>query len=166
MDFFTLAELSRLKGITESTARRYIGQFKEFFNPEREGQRTFYPEDDGETLQRIAKLYSKGLTKGQIREKMAREFNITIEPEEETQALTLEERGRELQSRERLAQALEVLADQKKAIERIDERSQELEQKDQQRAQEIEELKAQVMDLASKLERRQPWYKRLFKRGD
>ena len=161
MEYLTLKELARKNEIAETTTRRYISQFSEFFRPETEGQRTLYPGEDGETLQRISDLYRQGLTSSQIKNKLAGEFSLNIEPAEESY-LPATDKERDIQARERLAQALEYLADQKAAIEQIEERSQALEQKDQDRERQLQELQDRLDKLEQQDQDKRPWWKRIF----
>ncbi len=62
--------------------------------------------------------------------------------------VTLADREREIIAREKLVQALEALVEQKKAIERIDDRN--------------KELQARIEKLETKLDMR-PWWKRLLR---
>ena len=122
MEYLTLKELARRNHIAETTARRYINTFHDFFRPELEGQRTLYPVEDGKTLQRIGELYRQGMTATDIQNKLAQEFSLNIEPVEETY-LPATERERSIQAQEKLAQAINDLVEQKAAIEAADQKA-------------------------------------------
>jgi len=154
-----LSELARQAGLPDTTARRYMGQFKEYFPSKREGRTRLFPEEGAETLKEIAKLYSQGLTAPQVEERLRGQFEQTIETEETS--LTVADRERELQSRERLAQALETLANQKEKLLELDRTDQALAEKNRELERELSELRDRLDRLEGK--DRGPWWKRLLK---
>lgn len=82
--------------------------------------------------------------------------------------MTPAERERDIIAREKLANILQVLADQKASIERIDERERQLAEKDQQREKEMQELRSRLDKLEGKPAGdpgQLPWWRKLFEKG-
>ena len=156
-----ITELAKEAGLPDTTTRRYIGQFKEYFPSKREGRTRLFPEEGAETLKEIAKLYSQGLTAPQVEERLRGKYEQTIEIETEETSLTVADRERELQSRERLAQALETLANQKEKLLELDRADQALAEKNRELERELSELRDRLDRLEGK--DRGPWWKRLLK---
>lgn len=147
-ELITAAEMARRTRIPGSTARRYLEQYGEFFNPRREGRRILYPADRAELLETIAGYYSRGLTREQIFEELRNHHQETRDIE-----ITPQEPAREVAGLENLTGALRLIADQKTAIE-------DLQQDNRARAQEIRALNERIKRLEAKTERQEePWWK-------
>lgn len=156
-----ISELARKSGLADSTARRYVEQFKEYFPSKQEGRTRLYSDDGVDTLKEIARLFSQGLNVDQVRSQLMQEHSQTIEAEET--ALTLTLRERELQSREALAQALQSLADQKEKLLELDRTDKALAEKNQKLEQEISGLRDRLDKLEEEQKQQQiSWWSRLL----
>ena len=158
-----ISELARRAGLADSTARRYLDQFKAYFPSKQEGRTRLYSEDGADTLKEIARLFSQGLNVEQVKNRLQGEHVETIEIEETALILTLRER--ELQSRQTLAQALQNLADQKEKLLELDRTDQALAEKNQELVQEISELKDRLDKLEGRETRSPPWWSKLLRKG-
>ena len=154
-EFLTISELARRSGLAESTTRRYIKTFKEFFNTRKEGQRVLYGADGLDILKRVAELYSKGLTTYQVKERLTGAYTAYHEVEDNS----IVDTTRETESRERLTSILERLADYKDDTERI---RRELEKERETREKHEAELHKQIQGLREELERTRGKGKRSF----
>lgn len=162
-EFLTISELARRSGLAESTTRRYIKTFKEFFNTRKEGQRVLYGADGLDILKRVAELYSKGLTTYQVKERLTGAYTAYHEVEDNSIVDTTRETEK---SRERLTSILERLVDHKDETKRI---RKELEKERETREKNEAELYRQLQELRQEKELRQeeenkkpPWYKKFF----
>ena len=155
-----ISELARRANLADSTARRYLEQFSEFFSSKQEGRTRLYSEDGADILKKISRLFSQGLNVDQVRARLMQEHSQTIEVSEET---GITQADRELQSREKLAQALQTLADQKEKLLELDRTDQVLADKNRELEQEISELK-QRLDKLEQEEKQLSWWSRFFKR--
>jgi len=144
-EFITLAELARRANSAESTARRYIKNFPEYFPTRQEGQRILYASEGASVLLEIARYYSKGYTTGQVREKLTGAFKPFYDVED----TSLVDRTQEKESRERLTSILERLADYKDDTERI---RKELEKERETRERNEAELYRQLQELRQEKE--------------
>lgn len=76
---YTLPELAREAGISESTARRYCKEFFNFLPGQKSGRiKTFKPECI-QVLQRIKQLYDEGQETDQVREVLTQEFSQVVD---------------------------------------------------------------------------------------
>lgn len=158
-----ISELARRANLADSTVRRYLEQFSEFFPSKQDGRTRLYSEDGADTLKEIAKLFSQGLNMDQVRARLMQEHSQTIEAEET--ALTLTLREREVQSREALTLALQNLADQKEKLLELDQADKALAEKNQELEQEILTLKERLDKLEEQQEQKPPsLWSRFFKR--
>lgn len=166
----TIAAIAKILELPESTVRYYRDRFSVYIPVEGKGRNRRYPPEAINVLRMVAEGLRNNLTAMEVEQQLSHSFSKFIDVEQEPQQpttaaqqqsyLTLAEREREIQSRERLTAALEMLANQKAAIERIEEHSKELKDKDQAREMELQELRARVDKL--EMPERKPWWKRLF----
>lgn len=78
-DWLSVSQLSKTLNIPETTIRRYLNNFEEYFLSEQIGRgRKFNPRSI-EILQRIALLYSRDYETAEIKRMLADEFPYTVE---------------------------------------------------------------------------------------
>ena len=76
---YTLPELAREAGISESTARRYCKEFFNFLPGHRSGRIRTYRPECVQVLQRIKQLYDEGQETSQVREVLTQEFSQVVD---------------------------------------------------------------------------------------
>lgn len=160
-NWLLISDLAAELDIAETTARRWARLFESFLPAKKFNRVTRYGPETVAIFTEIASLYKKGFTTEEIRHHLQQERPqaLVVAPEEE-QALVLS-RQRAIVALERLANVMQVLADQKEDLRRIDDKTRDLEDKDQQREKELE----YVLHRLDYLEReaiKRPWWKRLF----
>ena len=79
MNWYSLAEISKLTRIPAPTARRYALLFKEYLPGKRMGRTTKYPEEALTLFQRINAEYQDGRLTHEIEEELHQEIPRTIE---------------------------------------------------------------------------------------
>lgn len=127
-----LSEIAREARLADSTTRRYIQSFPEYFEKTRgEGQRSLYGEEAVETLSEIARLYSRGLTTAGVREELREDYVATLD---------IAEQERSSPGLEPLASAMQRIADQREEI-------RELQARDRERELALEEVKERLARL-------------------
>lgn len=136
-DLLTIAEIAKRLKIPESTARYYRDRFTEFVPSVGSGRQRRYRPEAVEVLRTIAEGFQNELTATEIKSRLLSMFPLNIEEEKEQQQsttaaqqqsfLTAEDRQRESMAREKLAAALQALADQKEKLLLLDQKDRELE---------------------------------------
>ena len=147
----------------ESTARRYVKLFNEFIPQRTVNRVTRYGPEAAEILLQVAEFYRQGLTTAEVKERLSGTVPqvFDMKDTESSTALT---------PVERLAVALETLANQRAAIERIDERGRQLEAKDRELEEKINDIQTGYSSWRNKKTRKQLiiaelWrWKKLFRR--
>lgn len=119
---YTLAELSEVTGIPESTIRNYRKRFKSYIHTTQDGSRyPKYTDDAPEVLRMIARAYKQGLSHAEI----ARELNLNYAqsisdaqepPESHQTALATMSPAEALGI---VAQAMQMMADQRAEVEAL-----------------------------------------------
>lgn len=126
MNWLTVAEVAKTTRIPAPTARRYAALFKEFLNGKKVGRVTKYPVESISIFQRISELYAEGRVTHEIEEMLRTEVPRTIEVEHSGnggQGLpyggegAMELAGVFKGMMQRVADCMEVIADQKTLIE-------------------------------------------------
>lgn len=127
MNWYSVAEISRITRIPAPTARRYASLFKDFLPSRKVGRVTKYPEDAVAVFERIMNLYNDGHVTAEIEDVLRQEMQRTIEVEPvETAAapatapfshehVAMSARFSELM--DKMGDCLDVIADQKTLIE-------------------------------------------------
>ena len=137
-----VSQLAKAAGLPDSTARRYVENFKEFFDSRQQGRKKLYNEEGAETLKEIAYLYEQGLTTEQTREELARHYSQNIEAETREVATRKNSQGEELQG---LAEAVKYMAEQQARTNELLERF--IAEREQAREEELAELKERLAKL-------------------
>src|SRR5699024_11723499 len=81
MEWLSITQLSKTLEIPESTTRRYLNTFDEYFRWEQIGRGKKYDPDSVEILQRIAMLYSADRETFEIKKILADEYAFIIDEE-------------------------------------------------------------------------------------
>lgn len=128
MNWYSVAEISRITRIPAPTARRYASLFKDFLPSRKVGRVTKYPEDAVAVFERIMNLYNDGHVTAEIEDILRREMQRTIDvdpldsteqshaqPAAQADAHFVPRRFGELM--DKLGDCLDVIADQKTLIE-------------------------------------------------
>ncbi len=76
---YTLPEIAREAGVSESTCRRYVKNFSDFIPMESRGRVNLYGSDAIPVLKRVKELYDAGFNTSEIGVALAQEFSRTIE---------------------------------------------------------------------------------------
>src|SRR5690625_7958050 len=74
----SVAQLSKVSEIPETTVRRYLNNLKEYFRSERIGRGKKYHPESIELLQRIAMLYSEDRGTVEIKKILADEYSFVV----------------------------------------------------------------------------------------
>ncbi len=161
-DWLLIAELAEELDVAETTARRWAKLFETFLPAKRFNRVTRYSPEAVEILADIADLYRKGFTTEEIRHHLegTRPRALALAPQEE-QSLVMS-RQRAIAALERLSNVLQILADQKEDLQRIDDVTQDLAERDEEREMELQYLKHRMDSLESEVVRR-PWWKKIFR---
>jgi DNA-binding transcriptional MerR regulator len=147
-------EIIKRSKIAESTARRYMSQFSEYFSTEKAGRQRRYSGEAVRILQRISELFELKRTADDIREILSREYAMTIEPEQEKK----EQPSRQLAIVEHLQEQNKALA---QALTMMTDKLTESMAESRASREELELLKQRLDKLEQKTERK--WY-HIFKR--
>lgn len=78
-DKLSVSQLSKILGIPETTTRRYLNNFEEYFRWEQIGRGKKYHPDSVEILQRIATLYDSDRETAEIKKILADEYAFVTE---------------------------------------------------------------------------------------
>ena len=73
-----LSDIARAAGLADSTARRYVMSFPEWFPSRTEGRRRFYDPEAVAILRQVADLYEQGYTTEAVRDQLAGQHAPTI----------------------------------------------------------------------------------------
>lgn len=125
MNWLTVADIAKATRIPAPTARRYASLFKDFLNGKKIGRVTKYPEDAIVTFQRISELYAEGRVTHEIEDMLGMEVPRTIDvPHSANGSMAghggesaLELAGVFKGMMQKVADCMEVIADQKTIIE-------------------------------------------------
>lgn len=160
-NWLLISELAEELDVAETTARRWSKLFETFLPAKRFNRVTRYSPEAVQILADIADLYRKGFTTEEIRHQLQdqRPQTLALAPQDE-QGLVMS-RQRAIAALERLSNVLQILADQKEDLKRIDDAARELTEKDQEREKELQYLKHRMDSLESEVVRR-PWWKKIF----
>lgn len=77
--WFNIRELGEMAGLAETSARRYVSRFNEFFPSRQYGRVTKYPAELVEVLTAIAQWFKDGLTTEEIKERLAGTHEIVVD---------------------------------------------------------------------------------------
>lgn len=88
VDWLSVSQLSKMLDIPETTVRRYISNFEEYFRSEKVGRGRKYHPSSIEILQRIAMLYDSDYETVEIRRILADEFAYEIKESDENVTTT------------------------------------------------------------------------------
>jgi len=80
-NWLSVAQLSKVSEIPETTVRRYLNNLKEYFRSERIGRGKKYHPESIELLQRIAMLYSEDRETVEIKKILADEYSFVVDDE-------------------------------------------------------------------------------------
>jgi DNA-binding transcriptional MerR regulator len=160
-EWYLITELAEELDVAETTARRWAKLFDGFLPAKRFNRITRYSPEAVQVLGEIAALYRKGFTTEEIRHQLetTRPRALVLAPEEE-QGLVMS-RQRAIVALERLANVLQVLADQKEELKRLEDVTEDLTGRDQEREMELQYLKHRMDSLEKEVVRR-PWWRRVF----
>lgn len=81
-DWLSVAQLSKTLEIPETTTRRYLNNFEEYFRSEQIGRGKKYHPGSIEILQRVATLYSRDYETAEIKKILADEYAFIVEDDE------------------------------------------------------------------------------------
>jgi len=81
-DWLSVAQLSKTLEIPETTTRRYLNNFEEYFRSEQIGRGKKYHPGSIEILQRVATLYSRDYETAEIKRILADEYAFIVENDE------------------------------------------------------------------------------------
>lgn len=87
-EWLSIAQLSKTLEIPETTARRYLNNFEEYFRSEQIGRGKKFHPGSIEILQRIAVLYSADYETTEIKRILADEYAFAVEETDETDTTT------------------------------------------------------------------------------
>lgn len=152
-ELLTIADIAKELELPESTVRYYRNRFPAYISAVGKGRNRRYKPEALEALRTIAEGLRNNVTAAEVEIQLSRLYPITIEQEEEPQQSTaatqqqsnLAPMGTNIIDGERLIRALEILADQKNTIDRLDETSRDLQTR-------LEKLEQQ----------RKPWWMKIF----
>jgi DNA-binding transcriptional MerR regulator len=140
MELYSIAEMSRLLKIRESTARYYRDRHPEYFHYTGKGRKKRYTPETLEALRYICEQANNSRTAEEINEGLQAQFKREINITDITAVTTAGEQ--QIQLMNTLTNTLKEIADQK---------------------QEIQSLREEVKELRDYI--KTPVLKRLFKRG-
>ena len=140
MELYTIAELSKLLKIPESTARYYRDRHPEYFHYTGKGRKKRYTQETLEALRYICEQANNSRTAEEINEGLQAQFTKQINITDITAVTTAGEQ--QIQLMNTLTNTLREIADQK---------------------QEIQGLREEIKELRDYI--KTPVLKRLFKRG-
>lgn len=78
-EWLSVSQLSKILEVPETTTRRYLNNFDEYFRSEQRGRGKKYHPESIEILQRIATLYSTDYETSEIKKVLAKEYAFTVE---------------------------------------------------------------------------------------
>jgi len=81
-DWLSVVQLSKTLEIPETTTRRYLNNFEEYFRSEQIGRGKKYHPGSIEILQRVATLYSRDYETAEIKRILADEYAFIVEDDE------------------------------------------------------------------------------------
>lgn len=84
----SVSQLNNETGVPETTIRRYLNNFSEYFRAERIGRGMKYHPDSVAILKRIYSLYNDDYETPEIQRLLDMEFAINVEDQEETETTT------------------------------------------------------------------------------
>ncbi|KAB1440841.1 hypothetical protein [Pseudodesulfovibrio senegalensis] len=125
MNMLTVADIAKQTRIPAPTARRYASLFKDFLDGRKVGRVTRYPESSVVVFERISALYAEGRVTNEIEEILHSEMSRTIDVDHVAPVaqadMTSELAGVFKGMMGKVADCMEVIADQKSMIERQNE---------------------------------------------
>lgn len=135
MNWLSVAEIAKLTRIPAPTARRYASLFKDFLGGRKMGRVTKYPEDSVTVFERISRMYGEGRVTNEIEDMLRTEFPRTIDVEHDQHGAIAPAQQTEVLADlagafngviGKVADCMEVIANQKATIERQQEDIQKL----------------------------------------
>jgi DNA-binding transcriptional MerR regulator len=153
LQLLTIAEIAKKLNIAESTARYYRDKFEAYIPSVGEGRKKRYKPEAVEVLRLIAEGFNRKMTAEEIESQLSLAFPKTIELKEEPQQITAT-----VQQQLDLVNVLQVIADQKKAI---DELRQELKETKEL----IDDRDRRIMEYIRSVTQKESFLKRLFKKS-
>ncbi len=123
-DWLSIPQIAAVAKVADNTVRRYIGRFPAYFSGKVTDGVMRYPAEVVAAVIRIAELYQTGSTRTEVERILAEEFTATHEPMTDMPATTPAVSA--VAVMERMAVALEGLADQKRQIEALAQENQDL----------------------------------------
>jgi DNA-binding transcriptional MerR regulator len=126
LNLLTIAEIAKQMNIPESTVRFYRDRFEAYIPSVGEGRKKRYKPEAVKVLRIIAEGYNRKLTADEIESQLSTAFprNVAVTQEPQQAIATVQQ---QLVSSE-FVELLQVIADQKQAIEELRERQLRLEQ--------------------------------------
>lgn len=146
--YYTIKELAKETGIAESTARRYISNFEDFFTYQGGSRSRKYEETAIKVLARIKILFDSGYETTGVHAALMAEFPLIVDDdqaEQDSKAPALATAADVEEIKEQLKQYKEF---NRVLIERLDNQDRKLEERDRQLLETLEALKQQTMALA------------------
>ena len=86
--WMTITEIAKETGIPDSTCRRYLTQFSDFFVLKGGSRQKKYEDKAVPVLLRIQQLFSEGLIKEEIEKTLSTEFPLVVEIDEEKERVS------------------------------------------------------------------------------
>lgn len=167
----TIAEIAKRLDIPESTARYYRDRFSEFVPSVGDGRQRRYRPAAIEVLRIVAEGFKNELSATEIKSRLSAIYPLNVEVDNEQQQqtaaaqqqtlLTPEDRQREIVAREKLAAALQALADQKEKLMQLDKKDRELEEKSLELERRISKLEERDAPEPGK---KLTWWEKIFGR--
>lgn len=87
-EWLSVAQLSKVASIPETTVRRYLNNLKEYFRSEQIGRGKKYHPDSVEVLQRIATLYDTDRETFEVKNILANEYAFVVDDEDNKESTT------------------------------------------------------------------------------
>lgn len=161
--FLTLAEIAAKLKVPESTIRSWRDKYIDFIPYVASGRKRRYPENALKVFKRIRELSAEGVNAINIAERLSIDFSRHIENSSTNSIKTAHNIMTPLPAIERVALAIESLADQKQETQQLRERVEELENK----LQGYEELENRLRAIEkNSKQQRKPFWSRSKRRQD
>lgn len=159
MKWLSVTQLSQVVKTPETTVRRYLNNFQEYFRSEKRGRGKKYHPESVEALQRISLLYSEDYETTEIKEILSNEFAFTVDSDSNHESaiqppgLNIGEEFKEFKQQQEQfnKQLLKQLKDQQDYINKS------IERRDRELLQAIREIQETKKQIATTKEKK--WWK-------
>jgi len=163
-DYITVGELEKRTGLHESTIRRYLKHYEEYFDSQKMGRATKY---DPAAAEKLLKIYSylnqHGLSSDEVREALEEEYNqiVTVAPDEkigrvQTKHELAQQMYSDLQEIKKQFGSFEEMKQKLSKLDKLD-RLDQLERKIEERIEERDKKLLRYIRYQQK-----PWWRKIF----